>query len=218
MVIDSTSLAEWNSQREAILDRMANLNLKENGGWMKNSDRIWSLLKTLNNMKTMESSKTIYSLNKVEGTGYLRYDPTTKNMVIDYSETANFVHEVTHGGQFESGEIGYYKDGSGAFANDIWDEVAAYKAQSAYDPQTTEGKNINNITPMFIRGIEDKNGLKIYAPGGSANIGGYSLNKNSGMYDTIRAYPHLQREIIQSFGTSGMYGAKLKDFPNLIFK
>ena len=215
MVIDSLSLEDWNSQKKDIASLRDELNSKNKKG--KNNSRIASLNSTLDDMKVMENSETVYSINKVNGTGFLRYDSSTGNMILDYNGTANFVHEITHGGQFERGEIGYTITG-GAIANDIWDEVAAYKAQSAFDPQSTGGRNIDQITPKWVRALSDERGVKIYAPGGEANIGGHSLNKNSGMYDMLQAYPRQQKAIIQSFGVSGLYGLKLKKFANVIFK
>ena len=56
-------------------------------------------------------------------------------------------------------------------AYDTYDEVAAYKAQYAYDPwsvvelkSTTTVNSMSDICNLWVQGIET-NGIKIYAPG-----------------------------------------------------
>ena len=85
--------------------------------------------------------------------------------------TATFVHEVTHAGQFESGELGFNRQTGEPLAYDTYDEVAAYKAQYAYDPwsvvelkSTTTVNSMSDICNLWVQGIET-NGIKIYAPG-----------------------------------------------------
>ena len=51
----------------------------------------------------------------------------------------DFVHEVTHAGQFETGDIAFNAETGGTLAQDIYDEIAAYQAQFAYDPGQYRG-------------------------------------------------------------------------------
>lgn len=72
------------------------------------------------------------------------------------SSISSFVHEVTHAGQFYSNDIGFFKNGVIA-AYDIYDEVAAYKAALAYDPNAYDNKHIDmwQVTPEWVRPRSD---------------------------------------------------------------
>ncbi|WP_302305011.1 hypothetical protein [Culturomica massiliensis] len=106
----------------------------------------------------------------------------------------DFVHEVTHAGQFETGDIAFNAETGGTLAQDIYDEIAAYQAQFAYDPGSISGlsstyvaKSFNAITPAWVQGLA---GGSLYVPGGNANTGIESLNINSTRADFIKAYPN----------------------------
>ena len=216
MVIDSASVADWERQRNTILDRMADLNLVENGGFQKNKDRIISLLKTLGDMKTLENSTDIYSLSAVNGyAGELRYDISTGKIIIEYTNTSNFVHEVTHGVQYERGEIGFHTQTGNSVAQDLWDEVGAYRAQYSYDPSSISTvSKVGDITAKWVQGITDSNGNKPYAPGGDSNMGLYPLNGNSRAHDIMTAYPSLRNEIIPVL----LNLPPMRNYPNHKFK
>lgn len=78
-------------------------------------------------------------------------------------------------------------------AQDVYDEVSAYKAQFAYDPSSVSGlpstsvaNSFGTITPSWLQGLA---GGTLYAPGGTANTGIGPLNINSTRADFINAYP-----------------------------
>ena len=143
-------------------------------------------------MRTLEKSDQVYSLNKVNKTaGELKYDVCTGKVIIEYTGTSNFVHEITHGVQFEDGAVGFDKNTGGAIAIDLWDEAAAYTAQYQFDPSSIPTvTNVNQITPLWVSNIVDATGKNPYATGGWANTAQYPLNANSGAYPLMMAYPN----------------------------
>lgn len=98
------------------------------------SERISSLGGSLDNMSVLEQSDNVYALEDSNGkNGGTYYDSNTGNINLSFDgSTSEFVHEMTHGYQFETGSLVLYKDGTGSA--DLFDEVAGYKAQFAYDP------------------------------------------------------------------------------------
>ncbi len=169
-------------------------------------------------MKLAEKSSQLYQLGKIEGNiGGVVYDSNSGAVVINYVSTANFVHEVTHVGQFERGEIAFSSKG-GALAGDVFDEIAAYKSQYNYDPisvselpSTSTISNINDITSSWVQGID---GGTLYVPGGRANTGVFPLNINSTKYDFIKSHG--------IYGISGfknmIMGVPLRNYPGVHYK
>ena len=170
------------------------------------------------NFSILEKSEQKYSLQELEGTnmGHVEYSPETGAIIIKYLNTANFVHEVMHATQYETQDIGFNKKTGFTFMQDVYDEVAAYRAQYAYDPQSVKGINpINDprglgyITAPWVQGIFDPVDGKIYAPGGAANMGIYPININSTKEDLLKAYPNLVKETLPE---------SVKQIPNLKYK
>jgi RHS repeat-associated protein len=212
--IDPASKKEWERQKQAVINQRDKLQGKmdklstqaEKKSWgteklankMGNlGERVSSLNSSIVNFVTLESSSQIYSLSKIGGTenGGVTYDSKTGNVVISFGGTANFVHETTHAGQFETGGIAFSSNGQ-TLGQDVFDEVAGYKAQFAYNPSSISGlsstsvaNSFGGITPQWLQGIRDPNGNFPYAPGGSANTGLVPVNINSNRDTLIRAYP-----------------------------
>ena len=157
--IEEKSREEWESLQRIITKtaqkierRIIKLESKGKNG--KNltylKERLSSISGTLSTMKVLEDSKHTYSLSHAnESTGEVTY----KNGQIDISYIAgsvpNFVHELTHAGQFESGDIGFHRTNGTVYAHDIFDEIAAYRAQVYYsggDVSKVTSKDISNIT------------------------------------------------------------------------
>ncbi len=64
----------------------------------------------------------------------------------DSTSTANFVHELSHAGQFETQDLAFdMHNTKRSLAQDWKDEVEAYKTQFAYDPFSIPGL----ISPTF---------------------------------------------------------------------
>jgi hypothetical protein len=213
MWIDKSSKDEWNNRKQEIQDQLEQLKGLSNqikasakdAGWSDDrtatalgdlDQRISSLQGTIQNLNLLENSSQGYGLAKATGgEGGTFYDNQTGEVVFHIGNTANFVHETTHGGQFESGDIAF-SGGGQPVLDDLTDEVAAYKAEYAYSPQDVSGlksssvaSSFQTITPQWVQGLTLTDGSKPYAPGGSANTGITSININSNRDQIIAAYP-----------------------------
>ena len=89
---------------------------------------------------------------------------------------------MTHAGQFESGDLGFNFNG-GTYAQDIYDEVAAYQAQAYFN-----GFNHKEITPKFVQSLTDSDGNKIYEPNGSIRTAPISIRIDTPFYKVCKAY------------------------------
>ena len=206
MEIAELSLKDWEREKATIqrtVDRMQNRmdKLVAKGGNESRianlGERISSINGTLSTMGTLEGSTQMYALASIGAgeLGGLSYNHGTGVVTISYGSTSNFVHEVTHGGQFELGDVAFTLDGK-TMGQDVYDEVAAYKAQYAYDPTSVSGllssssvRYSADITPGWVQGIM-YNGQNIYTPVGNARTGLHPVNINSTKADLMRAYPN----------------------------
>lgn len=176
-------------------------------------DRLNSVNQSLTNMSTLESSDQMYGLIKMEGSeGITSYDKNTDKINIGYVSDGNFVHEMTHGAQFESGDIAFFESG-GSAAQDLDDETAAYKAQAAFDPSSVGGMSINSINNNWLTTLRDSSGQQVYGVGGSAKSGLFGVTINSTVGQLIRAYP-ATKEALKNLDQS----IKLKDFQGIKYK
>ena len=219
--IDPGSQEEWGRQKGKVINERDRLQRKLGSlneqattkGWSAEKlarkigdiqDRVNSLNGTIDNLGMLEASSQVYALKAVVGEeGGTTYDPQTGNIVFCYNGTANFVHETTHGGQFESGDIAYNTITGQPFGGDIFDEIAAYKAQYGYSPSSVSQltsssaiKPLEDITVSWVQGITKSDGSKIYAPSGSANTGVSPVNINTNRDGLIKAYPHLRNTLL----------------------
>ncbi len=213
--VDPASQKDWDKQKQAVTDQRDKLQKKVDGLTAKANDKGWSAEKlagkvgnlnerisglngSLTNLGVLEASTQNYSLKTGAGEeGGTTYDPKTGNIVFSFGSTSNFVHETTHGGQFETGDFAFNKTTGMSLGQDVHDEVAAYKAQFAYDPSSVSGltssssaKSFGAITTSWVQGITKSDGDKLYAPGGSANTGVAPVNINTARDGLIKAYPH----------------------------
>ena len=196
MVIDPASESEWTREKANIVARktaidteISRLSTKAGQkGWSENKlnrktgnykERSESLDKTLNTMSNLEKSSTVYTLKQVGENGYFDkgYGADAGKMVIAYSSTSTFVHEITHGGQYHNGEIGFGKGGH-LFAYDLMDEVNAYRAALAYDPSCYDNTTYysNEITPNWVRPRSDT--YKDLKPD-PINVGSYKSDRRT---------------------------------------
>lgn len=211
MVIEKGSIVEWGNLRSGIESKINMLQSHVNRllakakseGWSAEklsakigdrAERINSLNASLGTMGVLENSSQVYSLLHAVGTGGLSFDANSNAITINFCGTANFVHEITHAGQFEGGDIAFINNGT--VLQDIYDEVKAYRAQYAYDPKsvslltsTSSANSFGTITPTWVQGLRNLAGNAIYAPGGSANIGLVPVNINATKGILLQAYP-----------------------------
>jgi hypothetical protein len=215
LIIDSLGLDRWNREKQniinektALMNQIAAITNKASlNGWNNKKlaaelgdlhDRITSLNGTLDNLSRLETSSQVYALGTdTQGEGGMIYDSGSRKVIFNVGSTANFVHETTHGGQFENREIAFNKATGKALAEDLYDETSAYKAQFAFDSSSISKLKSNwvahtmkDITPDWVQNLTGPDGLKPYAPGGSAHTGKIPLDINSTKQDYLKAYPN----------------------------
>jgi RHS repeat-associated protein len=218
MQVDPGSQKEWDRQKRNVMSKREQLNKKIDRVFKKAFEKGWSDAKiskklgdlqdrsaslsgTLVNLANLESSTQVYSLNQTSSEiGGTSYDPTTGNVVFKYKNTANFVHETTHGGQFENGEIGFDKVQGTGVADDLVDETSAYKAQFAYDPSSVSGLSSSSvansfakITPGWVQQLKTTEGSFLYTP--TMGIGQSPVNMNTPKAGIIAAYPNFAQAL-----------------------
>ena len=187
MYIEEGSLKEWESrksevtsQRNKLQRRVDELTAKaEAKGWSaeklaskigNKNERIASLNASLGTMGTIESSSQGYSLSHTapgeNGGVTLNTGTNTIDIRFGSGNTANFVHEVTHAGQFETVDLAFDSKSGMTLAQDIHDEVVAYKAQYAYNPSSVSGltstsyaNSFGAITTSWAQGLAGGNTL-----------------------------------------------------------
>lgn len=198
MSVDPASQQEWDKQKQGIeFQKNVTLVAAALSGAQSIKDSAKSLEGTLSNLTNLEKSTTVYSLNNTAPNSEVKLDTATGNVVIGYNTPALFVHESTHAGQYESGDIAFDSQTGSTYAQDTGDEIAAYKAQYAFDPASVSGiasptavTKSADITTSWLQNISDGSGNKPYSQGGSANTGISPLNTNSSKADILKAYPN----------------------------
>lgn len=213
--IEEGSCDEWEKQTGKVIALRDKLQVKIDGlnktasdkGWSQDklnrkignlNDRVSSLNSTISNFNTMENSSQGYSLSSSAGeVGSTSYDSKSGLVNLNYSSTSNFVHESIHAGQFENGELGFVESSGLSVGQDLFDEVAAYKAEFAYNGNSV-GSTLNQaysfdaITASFVSGITTSDGSKPYS-----NHGLFPVNMNSSKSDLIKAYPFAKNSLLQ---------------------
>ena len=141
MEIEEGSLKEWvklkqriEKQRDKLQSDINKLNAKaEAKGWSSEklagkignkAERLASLNSSIGTMGTLEGSTQVYSLSH---TGYgenggVTLNTSTNVIDIKFGSTANFVHEMTHAGQFETGDVAFSNTGM-SLLQDVVDEL-----------------------------------------------------------------------------------------------
>jgi hypothetical protein len=209
---------KWNKQRKRVTKRRDELqNELLSNETSKNDEDIQTLLEslneTLNTMQQIEESNQVYRLKVSDaGYGFLKLDVNTKTINVYYTSTDNFVHEITHAGQFESGDLAFSSTSGNVFAQDIYDEVAAYKAQYAY--KVFDNRiNYNEITAGYIQNIKDAEGNCPYGYNGKFNTGISTVNINSNKEQLLKAYPWLHENFYRLHENF-----KIINMPNIHYK
>ena len=127
-----------------------------------------------------------YYLSHVEGeVGNIQYDVTSNLIKISYipGSTENFIHEVTHAGQFETGDIAFSLNSGKALAQDIYDEVAAYEAETYYS-----GGNSAKITDRYVQNIRDPRTGELMYTLSSANTSQIPISIRTPYWVVRKAY------------------------------
>lgn len=183
-------------------------NIKREVVGLRDSHRKDVLKGVLANLDSLDSSFQKYGLHHIDtnpgsSTYDIRHDIVLFN--IQSHNTANFVHETTHGKQFQKGGI-VYRDTLvknmdlvvGGVGDDFEDEIEAYQAQFAYDSSSVSGlTNLyyskvvspDSITVIWLLGLVDSSGNQIYKPNGRDGIAAQPINIYSDKKAMKAAYP-----------------------------
>ncbi len=216
MKIKPANQNEFNTHKKRIKRKYMRLHNKKQKLYSKGasttkisklSDRLEQLKQALENLNTIDNSPVVYELNKLSpetfSEGFLSYNADGNNgngsIIINYisGSTSNFAHESTHAAQYESNEVAFADATSGddnLIALDLYDEVAAYKIQYAYSPESVSSlnsnrqiDNINNITPDWVKNIY--NTVKKTYPYRKPYYGLVPVNTSSTVQILTKAYP-----------------------------
>ena len=214
MYIEEGSMMDWNrmrtditKERDRLVLQIENIQAKAaKKGWDERKlqqklgnrmGRIESLNGSLATMDMLEASTQGYMLNRIGSNipGSVSYNSSSGLIGINYFGVANFVHEMTHAGQFEIGSIAFGVSTGKPRFQDVYDEVAAYQAQYAYSPSSIATlvpgqfiNSVNGITSSWVQSIWTKDGY-IYAPNGKNNMGIYPVGIFSSPDQLNQAYP-----------------------------
>ena len=195
MYIDKASRVEWKNNKRLIQEKLDGLQHQvsmlegiENSSNIVDAlnQQITGIKQTLSTMKVLEQSTQGYKLSIPDREfGQVSYDTESGLIEIKYipGDMGNFVHEVTHAGQFESGDIGFSVITGKTFAQDIYDEIEAYQAQAYY-----VGIDAKMFTKQYIQNITDDSGKKTYVPSGSGHVAPLKVTVRSPLYHVYAAY------------------------------
>lgn len=225
--VNSLSLGEWSRHKElilakrdslsyAILDRSKCTREKARQELTLLKMRLDKLEKFIARIGILENSDVEYVLKpSLKDEGSTAWDARRKCIVLTVGSTANFIHELMHGWQYETGEIMFDARFPKCYLQDLEDEVEAYKAQFAYDPGSVTNLRANSIartlvsiTPQWVAGLTSKEGEMTYAEHGKVRV-----NINSSKAMLMLAYPQLQQQFNTWQDTWTM-----KILPDMVYK
>jgi hypothetical protein len=209
--IEPASQNNWNQHKANLTQEYQNnigqiaqlIVIMMNGNGTEGSDLNYlaqkgSLLKgTLDGMSKMEdhNNSQVYSLDNGKCiTCVLRMDDNgTVVIPTNGGSTETFVHEVTHGIQFENNALAFIK-GTTSSITSFSNEVDAYKSQAAYagfgglngiNPNVPNVSSFSQINNTFISGIQSS-GIKVYN-----NLAQTPINPGLKGSDIVKAFPSM---------------------------
>ena len=227
--INSLCLDEWSRHKELIIYRRDSLQdaiiekeqysrnrekIKQEIGSLK--ERLTNLDKVIDLINMLEKSDVEYILKpSFKAEGSTSWDTKRKCIVLTVGSTANFIHEITHGGQYEAGEIIFDALLEKSYLQDLYDETEAYKAQYAYDPASVTilrsnavARTVSDITPQWVANLRSQEGEKTYREHGLIRV-----NINSRKATLLMAYPQLETQF-KGWADSWT----MKEVPNVVYK
>jgi hypothetical protein len=226
--INSLCLDEWSRHKELILNKRDSLQyaIIDREKCTRNKERIQqtnllkarltNLDKVIDLINMLENSDVEYILRSSQkAEGSTSYDTRRKCIVLTVGSTANFIHEITHGGQYEAGEIMFDSLLDKSYLQDLYDETEAYKAQFSYDPSSVSAlrsssvaRTLEEITPQWVEDLQSQDGEKTYREHSRIRV-----NIHSGKATLLLAYPQLES---QFKGWSDNW--TMKEAPNVVYK
>jgi len=227
--INSLCLDEWSRHKELIINKRDSLYYaiadkekfcrnkeKTQHGIIALKARLANLDKVIDLVNTLEKSDVEYILKpSAKAEGSTAYDTRRKCIVLTVGSTANFIHEITHGGQYETGEIIFDSLLDKSYLQDLYDEAEAYKAQFSYDPSSVSAlksssvaRTLAEITPQWVENLQSPEGEKTYRDHSKIRV-----NIHSGKAVLLLAYPQLENQFKGWADTWTM-----KEAPNVVYK
>ncbi|HEY6901453.1 MAG TPA: hypothetical protein VI233_12450 [Puia sp.] len=162
--------------------------------------RLDSILKNLKQLRKSEIKYQITLLPAGHEEGFTCYDQDTKGINFNVGSVANFVHETTHGIQFERRQLAYDTTTGDAICNDTCDEKEAYVMQFAFDSASiailhsssvaTAPSKITGIWVINLIHVKDK--AQPYSLHGSAHLALNCITVNAGRAEIIDAYRYIE--------------------------
>lgn len=149
-IIDPLSSFRWHTYREEIEKKQQKLqedsavaakrlhDKNTNAKFRILRQRLSTLTACLDTLSILQHSTQEYRIKDTTGREGNTYYDGNGRIIFAIANVDNFVHETTHGGQFETGSTAYNRLTGKAIANDVFDEISAYKAQFAFDPGSVE--------------------------------------------------------------------------------
>lgn len=148
---------------------------------------------TSSNLEKIWNSGNRYEITQLElgSIGGFSYDKERNIFKIEYLggfDDDNLYHEITHGGQYENGTLGfmYVQDSNGKIRavpfTGVNSEIEAYRVSHVY-AKITSNKNIEDINTNYVRSIQ-VNGNDLYPVNMNASLGHYLDGESQ--YWTIR--------------------------------
>lgn len=227
--INSLCLDEWSMHKELIINKRDSLQdaITDKEKYSRNREkafneiaglkaRVTNLDKVIHLINMLEKSDVEYVLRpspKAEGS--TSYDTRKKCIVLTVGSTANFIHEITHGGQYETGEIMFDSQLDKSYLQDLHDETEAYIAQFSYDPasvaalrSSSVARAMEHITPQWVADLQSQEGERTYREHSRIRV-----NIHSGKATLLLAYPQLES---QFKGWADNW--TMKDVPHVVYK
>lgn len=227
--INSLCLDEWSRHKELILNKRDSLHyaIIDKEKCNRNKEKIQQEITSLKNrltildkvidlVNTLEKSDVEYILRSSQkAEGSTSYDTRRKCIVLTVGSTANFIHEITHGGQYEAGEIMFDSLLDKSYLQDLFDEAEAYKAQFAYDPSSVSAlrsgsvaRTLEEITPQWVEDLQSQDGEKTYREHSKIRV-----NIHSKKATLLMAYPQFEDQFKKLADNWTM-----KEAPGIIYK
>ena len=240
IVGDTAKWANYTSEIARMrqkLKKRADAIKRKNGSWQNHphvfakvyelDSRVDRLTSTLAMIHTLDTSSQRYtvvdtSCNTSVGQGgtFLRATDTVIEFAVGGVD--NFVHEITHGSQYEMHSLLFIIHPGAKhivpFGDDVFDEISAYKAEYALHPNAVRalGRGIplpcmDSINVRWLLNLKNEKGETIYKPGDSAHVVSENIDINSTNEDVKTAYyflPHIADWVYKT----------VKDDPQMIFK
>lgn len=204
--IQPYSLAEWENLEKKIAKKRESYNghYKRSGEALLEMRILDAVLENLSNLRNSPQKYALFHVgdNSIGETCYfIDSDIVVFNIRID--NVANFIHETTHGGQFQRGEIVFRQvrkkpnDTSRGTGDDFQDELQAYRAQFAYDKGSVsilpnsvrEANSFEDLDTDWLLGLrQSADGPFIYKPNDSCGVVALHIDTGSNIHAMRAVY------------------------------